>query len=314
MSKAARLTYLTHLLAGPRRWHPRELAERFEVSERTVFRDLRDLEKSGIPIACDEGRYFLVDGATLRPLNLTGAELGLLRVALENPVLQRPAAVRRTLEALKAKLGAATARIEESPEALLLAGIDQSGKNAEKALPVLQEAIGNGEELEALYASLSGGSQRWRPLAPYRVFHRGGAWYLAALCRENGELRLFRLDRILDLRRTGARFEPPREFNLDALLASGWGVFVGSERHEVRLRFAPQLAPLIVHANHHPGERITELADGRIEYEVTLNSLDEIARWVAGFGGGAEVLAPEALRDRVVNLARRLLAAHGETC
>ncbi|MBP7755745.1 MAG: HTH domain-containing protein, partial [Thermoanaerobaculia bacterium] len=67
MSKAARLTYLTHLLAGPRRWHPRELAERFEVSERTVFRDLRDLEKSGIPIACDEGRYFLVDGATLRP-------------------------------------------------------------------------------------------------------------------------------------------------------------------------------------------------------------------------------------------------------
>lgn len=47
---------------------------------------------------------------------------------------------------------------------------------------------------------------------------------------------------------------------------------------------------------------------------MTLNSLDEIARWVAGFGGGAEVLAPEALRDRVVNLARRLLAAHGETC
>ena len=164
MSKAARLTHLTHLLAGPRRWHPSELAAKLEISERTVFRYLQDLEATGIPIACDEGRYFLVDGATLRPLNLTGAELGLLRVALENPVLQRPPAVRRTLEALKAKLGAATARIEESPEALLLAGIDQSGKNAEKALPVLQEAIGNGEELEALYASLSGGSQPSPPL------------------------------------------------------------------------------------------------------------------------------------------------------
>lgn len=314
MSKAARLVYLTHLLEGSRKWRPKELAGRLEVSERTVFRDLSDLERQGIPITSDEGRYGLVAGATLRPLNLTGAEHGLLKLALKNPVLRRPAAVRQMLESLEAKLDAATRQVEEAPETLHLAGIDQSGANADRALPALEAAIRKREELAVLYASLSGGSRRWRALAPFRVFHRGGAWYLAAHCRENDELRLFRLDRILDQRATGRSFEPPAGFDLDALLSSAWEVFVGHERHEVRLCFAPALAPLIVNAHHHPDEVVTELPDGRVEYAVTLNSLEEIARWVLGFGGGAEVLAPAALRERVLGLARQVLAAHGAGC
>jgi len=314
MSKGARLIHLTHLLEGNREWRPKELAERLEISERTVFRDLADLERNGIPIASDEGRYRLVAGATLRPLNLTGAEHGLLKLALKNPVLRRPEAVRQMLDSLQAKLDAATAQVEEAPETLHLAGVDQSGRNADRVLPVLQEAIAGGCELAVLYASLSGGNRRWRALRPYRVFHRGGAWYLAAHCRENEELRLFRLDRILDQRATGERFEPPAQFDLESLLSSAWEVFVGHERHEVRLRFAPALAPLIVNAHHHAGEVVTELPDGRVEYAVTLNSLEEIARWVLGFGGGAEVLAPEALRERVLGLARQVLAAHGAGC
>ncbi len=312
MSRSERLFHLAHLLGGRRSRPLREIVSQLEVSERTAYRDLAELGRLA-PLTHDEHGYRLLETATLRPLNLTAEERAVLRLALSNPHLQRPEPLRRTLAGLEAKLEAVTKHVEETPEALQLAGPDTSGENAARAIAPLERAVRQRLEAEILYASLSGGTRRWRGVDPYRVFLRGDAWYLVGRCHVHDEPRIFRLDRIAEVRTLGVHFAPPRGFDLERFLADSWRVFVGTERHALLLRFDRALQPFIVNARQHPGERTTVLLDGRVEYRVELSSLEEVARWVLGFGGAVEVVEPAALRERVATLARGALARQAKS-
>ena len=273
----------------------KEMVRHFEVSERTIYRDLSEIQKHRVPVTLGDRGYKLVEGATLRPLNLTAEERAVLKLALSNPSLRKLEPLRKTLKSLETKLDAATRRVEETPEALRLATFDTSGPNAAAALEPLESAIRAKRRVEIHYASLSGGTQQWRAVDPWRVFERAGAWYLVGHCLKNREPRIFRLDRIdgrmgvrtaASIDSTRPPFTPPGDFDLDTYLRDAWRVFVGRERHDIVLRFAPRLAPLILNAEYHAGETKKELRDGSVEYRVSLSSLEEIARWVVGFGGG----------------------------
>jgi predicted DNA-binding transcriptional regulator YafY len=303
MSRSDRLLDLVPFLGGRRSRTLREIVQHFEVSERTAYRDLAALESRHIPVTRDEHGYKLLEGTTLRPLRLTGAERAVLRLALANPVLGRHPHLARSLAILEGKLDAVLAAAEETAEALALATLDRSGSVSSEVFSFLERAAGAGTAVEMLYASLSGGTRRWRGLDPYRLFHRADAWYVVGRCHLNDEPRTFRLDRVIELRDLGARFAPPADFDLDRYLEHTWSVFRGRGLHEVVVRFDASLAPLLEHARHHPGERVTRRADGAVEYRVKLSHLDELARWLVGFGGAARVEAPDELRARVVELA-----------
>jgi predicted DNA-binding transcriptional regulator YafY len=303
IARPDRLLELVTLLGGRRPRSLREIVEHFEISERTAYRDLAALDRRKIPLYRDEHGYRLVEGATLRPLNLTAEERALLRLALANPALRVRPALERRLRTLRAKLDAVTCAAEETPQALALAGPERSGDVPDGVMETLERAVDSRRQAAILYASLSGGSRRWRGVDPYLLFHRDGAWYLVGHCRVNVEPRTFRLDRIAEARLTEATFTRPAAFTLESYLESAWSVFRGPKRHEVVLRFSPELAPLVERAHHHPGEELRPLDGGEIEYRVRLSHLDEIARWVVGFGGEVRVVAPEALRGRVREIA-----------
>jgi predicted DNA-binding transcriptional regulator YafY len=310
MARSGRLIELVHLLAGRRGCTIDEIASRFEISPRTAYRDLAELSGSRIPVVRDERGYRLLEGATLRPLNLTSEERGLLRVALGNPALRERAPLRRQLQRLEAKLDAVTAAVEESPEALRLAGVDRSGAGADAVLDPLRRAIEDRVVCDMLYTSLSGGTRCWRGVDPYRLFERSESWYLVGRCHVHDEPRLFRLDRIGAVRRLGVRFEIPASFDLDAFLADSWSVLRGGELHEVVIHLDPTLAPLVRNARHHASEVMTERPDGGLEYRARLSHLDEIARWVLGFGGRARAIEPLQLVERVLELAEEARRAH----
>ena len=400
LSKSVRLLELTNLLSA-REVGLAEIVRRFSISERTAYRDLADLGYSSIPITRGKrgypqyswghspqyswGHSKLVEGSTLRPLNLDARERAVLKLALSNPSLRKLAPLRKTLQSLaaleqpnldrlgqvsaghatlrrasiashlqEAKLDAAARRVKETSEALRLATFDTpnkaggtapnkaggtapnkaggtaSGPNAQTALDPLESAIRAKRRVEIHYASLSGGTKEWRAVdpqyswghSPWRVFERASAWYLVGHCLKNREPRIFRLDRISGVRTATSTpnkaggspnkaggtaatppFTPPGAFDLDTYLRDAWRVFVGRERHDIVLRFAPRLAPLILNAEHHAGEEKKELRDGSVDYRVSLSPLEEIARWVVGFGGGVEVVGPGDLMTR----ARALL-------
>ena len=303
MSRSERLLDLVPFLAGRRSKSMKEITRHFEVSERTGYRDIAALEERHIPVARDEYGYKLVEGAMIRPLGLTGEERALLRLLLGHPALARHPHLARRLAILEGKLNAASAAAEETPEALALAAVDRSGEVPKEVFDGLERAASRSTAVEILYASLSGGTRRWRGLDPYRLFHRADAWYVVGRCHAHDEPRTFRLDRIAELRELGRPFTRPAGFDLDRYLEHTWGVFRGRRLQEAVVHFDPSLAPLIENARHHANERVARLPDGTLEYRLELSHLDELARWLVGFGGQARVEAPEELRARVIELA-----------
>lgn len=308
MNRSGRLFDLVHLLSGRRTRTIDEIAQRFDVSVRTAYRDLALLESQRIPVVLDDTGYRLMETATLRPLNLTAEEHALLKLALSNPSLRRRSALRATLESLEAKLDAAARKVEESPRALHLAGRDRSGESTDRFLADLERAAAGLETVEMRYRSLSGSPSDPRRLDPYIVFEREGAWYLIGHCHRHGEQRMFRLDRIQEMKPLGAHFTRPQDFSLDAYLDKSWSLITGRKRFDIELEFAASLAPLFLASQHHPGEKVAQRKNGTILYRVELDSLEEIARWLMGFGGTARVIAPDDLRALLESMASEIVA------
>ena len=304
MSKSTRIVELVHMLSGRRSRTVAEIADKLEVSERTAFRYIADLEQQRIPVYKDDHGYRLLESATLKPLNLTAEEHALLKVALSNPALRKSPALRQRLTALELKLDAATELIEESPRALQLASINRSGPRAQDVLEPLRDEISKRHVVEIKYDSLTGGQHTWRHVDPWQVFERNEAWYLVGRCHIHDAPRMFRLDRISGTRGTDETFEMPADFSLDDFLDRSWKIFTGDGHHKVHLRFDKSLAPLILNAQHHPGEKVTKRKDGSLDYKVELSSLEEIARWVVGFGGKCKVVGPGELTANVMQLAK----------
>ena len=122
-------------------------------------------------------------------------------------------------------------------------------------------------------------------------------------CHENSEPRTFRLDRIGGVRGLDRTYKIPADFDLESHLQDSWKLIKGEGSYDVVLHFDASLAPLILNARHHSGESTKKLPDGTIEYRVQLSSLEEISRWIVGFGGKCRVVGPEELRELVVKIA-----------
>ena len=299
MTRPARLLQLVNFLAR-RAKTVGEIAERFEISERTAYRDVAEL-MVWAPIARTEHGYRLLETATIRPLALSAAERAILRLVLENPALRKASDIGKTLQGVEEKLEAATRHAEETPSALALAGPERSGRIPARLVTLLEEAVRDRTPVSIRYRSLAGRRTAWRGVDPYKLFHREAAWYLIGRCHLHGEPRVFRLDRISDAAAAEGRFEPP-DFDLDAHLRHTWGVYRGRELHAVVVHFDAALAPLIETGAHHPDERIERLGNGGLEYRVTLSHLGEFARWIVSFGGQAHAVAPPALVRTVADL------------
>jgi predicted DNA-binding transcriptional regulator YafY len=303
MPRPERIFELYQLLAGRRPISVREIAERFEVSVRTAYRDLQLLEaRHGAPIEFEDGGYRLMATATVRPVHLTRDEAALLRAALENTALRGRSALARRLRAIESKLAAAMRDGPTAGPPLALVPRDRTGPGADRVFEALESAVTGHRVCEASYEGLGGRGRRLRRLHPLRLFQRGDAWYLAAFAPEHGEVRTFRIDRFGEVRLLDETFVPPAGFDLEAYLAGAWEVFRGDTEIEAHVLFDASLAPLFLNARHHPNENVGLAKDGRVDYRVRVSHLDELARWIVGFGGMARVVSPKVLRAKVAEI------------
>jgi len=306
MPRADRLFTLVHLLSGPARIAIHDLAERLETTPRSIYRDLADLENRGFAIERADGRYRLMDAATVRRLALTARERLLLTLALENPQFERHPTMRVALRQLHAKVAAEG--IE--PPAAVLAGPERSGVADASIVAAIEEAIGASHAVSILYASISSQQCAWRGIDPWVVLHRAAAWYVVGRCHIHDEPRTFRLDRITAVLPIGRSFTPPETFDAEEWFANSWEVSRADEAIAVRILFETSVAPLIEYAFHHASEAKRRLPDGRLEYRVSIGPLDDLARWIAGFGGNAVATDPPELVDLVRTIAAGAAGAH----
>lgn len=209
MRRTDRLFDLIQILRDGRLHTARDMAERLEVSTRTLWRDMATLIASGLPVEGERGvGYILREPITLPPLTLTEDETEALALALRllsegaDPGMAGAAA--RLSSKIMAALPASRAG-QADPPVWIFPGAEALA--AARHLPDLRRAIRLGAVLEIAYAD-GAGRETVRAVRPLVLEFWGRVWTLATWCEARGDFRSFRVDRIVEMRDTG-RVVPP---------------------------------------------------------------------------------------------------------
>ena len=201
MRRADRLFHIVQLIRGRRLTTAAFLAGRLEVSERTVYRDVADLQHQGVPIEGEAGvGYRLGAGFELPPLMFTQNEAKSLVAAVRLTQAWLDAALAREAEnALGKILSVLPAGERAAAESLALyaplIGIGMLSQQASQTLQTLREAVNERRRLSFSYLDLPG-KQSQRIVRPLGCFFWGRVWTLAAWCESRQAFRNFRVDRI----------------------------------------------------------------------------------------------------------------------
>lgn len=301
---------LTALIGGGRP-SAEELAKRFGVTVRTIYRDVANLEQMGVPVVRDGGRYAVLDTYRMRPIQFTAEEVLALASALNFGRRRRNLAGKAATGALDKLLAVMPAAHRE-----MVAGLDET-----QVVEPLQGASVPGEPAveQNLRAALQGchpvrithkghasEAATERVLHPYGLTYRGTGLYLIGYCELRRGLRTFRVNRITAAVVLPAVFSRPADFDLEAFLADQWGIEDGPMM-QVRVRFSKAVAGLARETVWHPTQTITEEPDGAVLVHMHTRGKNELARWLAGYGGTVEVLTPPDLREAVLNLGRAIM-------
>ncbi|QZO08326.1 helix-turn-helix transcriptional regulator [Enterococcus raffinosus] len=263
-----------------------ELAEKFEVSIRTIYRDIDILSAAGIPVYTTQGK----GGGIFLP---------------ENFILNRSLISEEEQHQILTALQGISGVDEEGNQALLkkLGGVFQKQttnwieidfsdwhQQQEELFQVLKRAIFQKTRLRFHYFSREK-SDSDRKVEPLKLIFKAREWYLYAYCCEKQEDRLFKLKRIKKLRLTAEIFERPAP---EKVLQPE--KIYTAEKVSIQLAFAPELA-YRVYENF---EKIEEAEDGRLLVSADYPTNDSLYSFLLSFGGQLEVLSPIAVRDQLI--------------
>jgi predicted DNA-binding transcriptional regulator YafY len=318
--RASRLLSILLLLQTRGRVTARALAEEFETSARTIYRDIDQLSAAGVPVYADRGPgggFSLLEGYRTRLTGLNADEAETLFLA----GLPGPAADLGLGEALAAAqlklLASLTDEGRSGAERLARRfHLDpiawfRSREHAE-VLPKLAEAVLTSRRIRVVYDSWT--AEVERELEPLGLTLKAGVWYLVA--QAAGTPRTYRVSRFRALEVTETVFAPPAGFDLAAF----WGEWVTAFearllRGEARLRLSPEglrglcaLNPAIERAARAAGP---PGPDGWTEAVIPIESVEHAAGDILKLGVEAEVLGPPELRERVAEIVRSLGAVYG---
>jgi predicted DNA-binding transcriptional regulator YafY len=297
-------------LQARRELRAEDLAATFEVSVRTIYRDVEALCETGVPIAATPGKgYRLLEGYFLPPLSFTADEAALLALGGElvrdrvDPLLRRSAE-----EALRKLAGVLPperrADVERRRQGLLFASLAR--QSSDRRLELARQAIDERRVTRLLYHALRREQPEPRDVEPVRLVHFGDAWYLAGYCRLRHDVRLFRLDRIDRLELLGERFEHAARHDLTGSDEPDLAAYP-----EARVRFDRSVLRWV--RERQPFFLLREERDGAGPLFVyALRDEHELLTWLLPWGRAVEVLEPASLRAHLAAEARAILARHAE--
>ncbi len=302
MNRTDRLVAMVMFLQGRRVVRAEELARHFEVTVRTIYRDVAALSEAGVPVAGEAGvGYSLVKGYHLPPVMFTAEEAMALFVGGEMVKKFSDASLAAPMDTALLKIRSVLPR-ERQDELDRLARATaihsrtklSTGMDQRTILPV-QQAIVSRRVLRLRYRAKGREAATVRDVEPLGIAFSGGAWYLVAWCRLRQALRHFKLERLLDLEVLPERFEPRPDFSLTEHLRRE---LESDERLPARVWFATQALDRA--RREVSSEFVSETrTDGGVEVEMTTFCYQWLARWLLSFGAEAEAISPPELRERV---------------
>lgn len=307
LNKTERLFALVLLLQNKPNLSSRDLAEHFGVSRRTIFRDLRTLAESGVPLTyAEEGGYEILEGYQLPPLMLSAREAATVLMGTEFTKLQPDPSLRTDAETVTMKIRSVLPEsvrdyIDTLQERTVLMPYNevqsaaQASSEEEGLWFTLSEALAKQKRVKMTYYTASRDEETAREVDPLGLVYYADHWNLIGHDHLRGDVRNFRLDGIRKLRVKFDSFTRPKGFDLKAFLRER-----GESPANVRviLRFAPKAYRWARRSIPAEVEAEREV-DGRTEVTFYFENLDYVARWLLRYGTDAEIVEPASLKQKV---------------
>ena len=291
-----------------------ELANRFDVSLRTIYRDIRTLEVSGVPIYSEAGiGYSLMDGYRLPPVMFTREEAGSF-IAAEKLMQQFTDKelgdhYASAMFKLKAVLRSADKDLVSDMESKVL--IRKSNelfhKKAPNALASIFRSIGEKSQIILLYQAMGADDTTERTIEPIGVFHENNNWYVFGFCHLRQDYRQFRTDRIHDIKQTNFPFTRVHQA-LDTYLQKD-----KTDSLTIRILVDKTVAKYLKSDRKNYGFVSEKELENGIEMTfMCWNFEDGFARWYMMFGDCAPILEPESVKKRVSELLKSSMSKLAE--
>ena len=290
-----------------------ELAQGLDCHTRTVYRDLEALQIAGFPLYTEarDGKTlwrFLDSAKTQIPIPFSITELMALYFSRDLLKMMCAAVFQDSLDSLFDKINAILgpqykaylSQFEKTHQVGLTPRKDYGA--VKPVFEALNAALMNQNRVQITYRGANSPDKTVRNVDPYRMWFFKETFYLIGHCHLRGEVRIFALDRIQEVRPLDELYQIPESFDMDKYMEASFGVFRG-EPVRTRVWFSPRVAPYIRETIWHASQTILEEKDGGIVFEARVAQTDELEFWIMGWGTHARVLAPESLRRSIAQKA-----------
>jgi len=289
----------------------------FGTSRRTIFRDLKELHVIGVPYHYDikTGSYTVEPEFFLPPADLNLQEaLSLLLLAhkVSNQV-QLPFKRSALLAALKIESNLPAEIKQYCKTALrnISTGVNarvpvRQNAQFDSIFAQLQEAIEKKHKVNICYYPFFESGVVKTELCPYRLFYNNQKWHVLGRSSLHNKVRTFELNCIRELTTTEECFED-EDFNVSEYLGRAWSTVPEGRIYHVKLHFSPKVANNVAEVKWHSTQKVTRNDDGSAIVEFCVDGLSEITWWILGYGDQVQVLAPIALRERVLEVATNMV-------
>lgn len=287
-----------------------DLATRFEISERTVYRDIDALCEAGVPIygVAGEG-YRLMEGYFLPPVAFSPEEARSLALALSMLIgFSVEGGTRRSAETASDKIRSILPNRQKREVEAIQAVVNfyafprpQLDFDDQRFLAI-QRAIHDHFLIDLTYHSLSGNEATRRIVEPMRLVLLNQAWQLNAFCRLRKDVRHFNLDRIDQFQVLRESFAP-REITSPRFPEG---------RFDIHVLFPHDVVRWVRERQHFSFQREEKPTKAGVEMVYRVADWGVIANWLLGWGAQMKIISPHHLRERVVEMARRMVEKHSD--
>lgn len=315
MNRIDRLQAIIIHLQSKRVVTAQELAERFDLSIRTIYRDIRALEEAGVPIGSEAGiGYFLSDTYHLPPISFTKEEASALLIGAkfveQMGDTSTKASNQSALYKIKSVLNSEEKeQLEVLQDTIVVVGQCPTNSCHESTLMAdIQSAIVGQRQLSIEYHAFYSNEQSRRVVEPIGIVFYSGTWHMIGYCTLRSDYRDFRIDRIKALEVTSTPYSISRHYNMEEYFEKTHKEY---EVYRISLLVREEILTYIHSTKYWYGYTFDEPAsDGWRRLHFRNNDLNGFARWVLMSAGDAIIEEPAELNLLVKSFITRLETAY----
>ncbi|WP_394915015.1 helix-turn-helix transcriptional regulator [uncultured Robinsoniella sp.] len=280
------------------------LAEKFEVSRRTINRDVEDICKAGIPLVTTQGTnggISIAEGYKIDKTLLTSHELQSILTGLKG--LDSISGTKKYSRLID-KLSVKNRSVYSSTDHILVNLASYYKGSLAPKIEMIQTAIDESRLISFQYYANSGESKR--VLEPYLIVFQWTSWYVWGYCRQKEDMRLFKLNRLWNLTVEDNVFLPRTLPEYDGDIEN-----VFPDHYQVHALFHPSAKWRLI--EEYGIDCYTVADDGRLSFRFGFASKENLVSWILSFGNLAKVIEPVPIRDEIYSIVKKMYTAYSET-